>query len=334
MRRITFRGEIAGHTGYGQHSAVLVKALQQSGFFVSIRPLHLQTGIPPELARLFVHCPQPEDWEIILSPPHREVTPGKRTIYYTMWESTRLPPRSVEILNKADLVLVPTEWNRTGFTASGVTAPISVVPLGVDRDRYPYRMQNYSETVFAAAGNLRNGAKRKGVSDALRVFRIAFPKDGGVRMRVKIVGDLDVKDDRIEVIQKQMSDAELSRWYASAHCFVSMARAEGWGLMQLQAMSTGRPLIVAAYSGLDTFLDETVGYPVRYQEVPAEEIWTGLGNWAEPSLEHAACLMQRVHAERQEAAFLGERAAERAGQFTWAESTRIFLETIDKAWAS
>lgn len=330
IHRLTFLGELSKTTGYGQHTAVLVKALQEAGYYVSIRPFHVHPGIPPELAKLFVHCPQPEDWEIILSPPHRQVTPGKRTIYYTMWESTRLPERSVEILNKSELVLVPTEWNRAGFAASGVTVPMEVVPLGVNRDVYPYRPQDGLGTVFSAAGNLHNGAKRKGVSEAIRAFQMAFHYNPRVRMQVKVSGPLETTDSRIEIISKPMADAEMARWHGTAHCFVSMAKAEGWGLMQLQAMSTGRPLIAPMYAGLASFFDQTVGYPVFHREVPAQETWEGHGNWAEPNLEHAALLMRHVHANREEARALGEKASVRAEQFTWDKSTRLFLEIVGR----
>lgn len=331
-KRITFLGELAPHTGYGQHSAVLIKALQDAGYFVSIRPLRTHPGIPAELASLFVHCPQPEEWEIILSPPCRDVTPGKRTIYYTMWESTQLPAKAVELLNKCEAVLVPSAWNKFSFEACGVHVPIHIVPLGVDPAVYPYRAPSKGPAVFGAAGNLRNGAKRKGLSESIKAFQMAFPTNNRVRLQVKVagwLGDLEVNDDRIEVQDKPMSDQELSWWYGRCHCFISMAKAEGWGLMQLQAMATGRPVIAAPYGGLGAFLDERVGYPTFWKEKPAEETWSGLGKWAEPNLEHATLLLRHVYENPEEATALGHKASERAHALSWRSSADHFLSIVE-----
>lgn len=334
MKRITFLGELAKNTGYGQHSSVVVKTLQDAGYYVSIRPFRIQAGTPAELVKLFVHCPQPEEWEIVLSPPHRDVTPGKRTIYWTMWESTRLPPKSVAILNKCECVLVPSEWNRVNFQESGVRVPVRVVPLGVDRTLYPQRNAVDGPVVFSAGGNLSNGAKRKGVADAILAFQMAFPKESDVRLQVKLVGNLETVDERIQIFDRPMQEPELSVWYGRSHCFVSCARAEGWGLMQLQAMSTGRPVIAAAYAGLAEFLDDQVGYPVFHREKPAEEIWTGLGQWTEPNLEHVALLMREVYNDPQGAITRGEKAALRSESFTWEASMLRFMQVVNELCTS
>lgn len=40
---------------------------------------------------------------------------------------------------------------------------------------------------------------------------------------------------------------------------------EGWGLPVVEAMSMALPVLVTNYSGPTAYLDETVGYPLRWQ---------------------------------------------------------------------
>ena len=58
----------------------------------------------------------------------RSVVPPGPFVAHTVWESDRLPRHWPELLDGTDLVIVPTEWNRTVFRASGVHTPVEVVP--------------------------------------------------------------------------------------------------------------------------------------------------------------------------------------------------------------
>src|SRR5262249_49026247 len=58
----------------------------------------------------------------------RSVAHGGALVAHTVWETDRLPRHWPALLNDTDLVIVPTEWNREVFEASGVRVPIRVVP--------------------------------------------------------------------------------------------------------------------------------------------------------------------------------------------------------------
>ena len=99
-----------------------------------------------------------------------------------------------------------------------------------------------------------------------------------------------------------------------AHCdaYLSLHRAEGYGLQLADAMALGKPVIATGYSGNLTFMDADTAYPVDCtmtsvgagcDPYPADE------QWAEPDLDHAASLIRAVLAYPDDAAATGRRAA-------------------------
>lgn len=332
-RRITFVGELNQYCGYGGHSLEIVRFLQAKGFYVSIRALGRMSKVPEEIRPHLVYSAQPEEKEILLTPPHVVPTTAKKTIYFTMWESTRLLPFSAEYLNRAHLVVVPNKWNRDCFMACGVKRPIHIVPLGIDPAIYNYRPMNMEgPCVFGAAGNLKNGSRRKGVMDVVKVFQSVFPTEADVRLRIKCLPGCNIdgpQDERIELVKQMLTDDELADWYQSLTAFCSFARAEGWGLMQHQALGIGRPVIAASYGGLAEFLDSSVGYPVNFKEVPADEVWKDHGVWCEPDFGHFGDQMRKVYNDRAEAERLGEAGSLRAVGLSWDNSNSQLLKLYE-----
>ena len=53
--------------------------------------------------------------------------------------------------------------------------------------------------------------------------------------------------------------------------YVSLHRAEGFGLTLAQAMSLGKPVVATGYSANTEFMSEENGYLVPYRLVPVAE---------------------------------------------------------------
>ncbi len=100
---------------------------------------------------------------------------------------------------------------------------------------------------------------------------------------------------------------------AACDCYVSLHRSEGFGLTLAEAMAIGKPVIGTGYSGNVDFMNAENSYLVDYTIArvgPDCEIYPPEGEWAEPSVEHAAELMRSVYEDRERAAKLGARARE------------------------
>ncbi len=109
---------------------------------------------------------------------------------------------------------------------------------------------------------------------------------------------------------------EVAEWFNGLTCFVSTSKAEGFGLMQLQAMAVGRPVIACEFSGITEFFNSSVGYPVDYNLIESTGVYRNCGHYASPSAKHVSELMARVYDDRKEAAQKGIIGAKVASRFS------------------
>lgn len=273
-------------TGYGHIFTEVFSSLEMRGVYCAVRALgtdeRFGIKIPLEVKSHFVSSIQPEAWELLIRPPIVAPTPGRKTAWLTMYESTRLPKLALELVNKAHIVIVPSKWNKDGFIKSGVTRPIHVIPLGFDPAIFqPEPIPKSGPVVFGVAGRVGHGPVRKGIGRAIELFQKAFPADKNVRLHVKVHPDCEVQvinDDRIKIVKAHLEWYQLANWFKEVHCFVSLAKAEGFGLMQLQAIASGRKVVAARYGGMTEFLSGENCIPIKFKEEKAEK--EGDGKWA------------------------------------------------------
>ena len=243
-RRIILRTPVGTSTGYELHGLQMFTDLRQLGYKVEIRPTAIVEEFAPisrTVRRWIGPDTNGEKWELLLHPPFYRPLKQKRTVYFTMWEASKLLKRSVALLNRAEAIIVPSQWNTDTFVESGVKRPIYKVPLGIKTDVFSFsEMDMGGACVFGAAGRSDSDETRKGFNDVIPLFLRAFPREKDVRLRVKVFPNCSVApfdDPRIEIERSYLTEAELAAWFRRLTCFVSMARGEGWGLMQHQALA-------------------------------------------------------------------------------------------------
>ena len=328
-KRLVIKARFDGYTGYGLHAQEVVRYLHDASHDFGVDPIpgdqRLEVPVGPEVERMFTPGSQTSKWELILHPPNIEPRPRAATAYFTMWETTQLPENSVRNLRRAAAIITPCEWNASCFSAQGISVPIFICPLGIDPEVFRSQsMPDQNICVFGTGGNLSvSGRTRKGVETVILAFQRAFPEERDVVLRIKTLpGDemTNLNDDRITLSTRCLTQTELAEWYAGLTCFVSASKCEAWGLMQLQAMAVGRPVIACRFAGLREFLSEHVGYCVDFTLERADERYAGLGVWAVPELDSLISQMRRVYENRKEAALLGEKASGIAHRLTWASS--------------
>lgn len=339
MSCLTINGCVGACTGWSQHLARIASHLSQT-VNVAVRPIRYQNGygeIPLWLEAMTTYeipdCPN----ELILYTASQEPTYRKRTAYFTMHETDRLHPFGVSNLNRSELVIVPSKWNRDTFRKDGVKVKIEIVPLGVDHEIFtPEAMRMDGPTVFGCAGRPQHGVIRKGVNLVMEAFQKAFTANDKAVLHVKSLPDEEAwivpeNSPAIVPYRKYMTDGELHEWLSSLTCFVSGAAGEGWGLLQNQAMATGRPVLASIYGGLTEFMTPDNSYACDYDIVPAAEKYTGWGNWASPRLEHMIELMRAIHQSREEAVRKGMQAAQDVAPLTWENSCQKLSDKLKEA---
>jgi glycosyltransferase involved in cell wall biosynthesis/SAM-dependent methyltransferase len=115
----------------------------------------------------------------------------------------------------------------------------------------------------------------------------------------------------IHIVDQFLTAAEMAALMRRADCYVSLHRAEGFGLTLGETMALGKPVIATGFSANLDFMTAENSYLVRHRETlvgPEGENYPAHGTWAEPDLDHAAQLMREVWEHQDEARARGARA--------------------------
>jgi glycosyltransferase involved in cell wall biosynthesis len=103
---------------------------------------------------------------------------------------------------------------------------------------------------------------------------------------------------RVVLLLDRLSMDEQWQLYAACDAFVSLHRAEGYGLPMAEAMAVGRPVVGTAWSGNLDFMNSSNAALVDYKLVEINDpqgVYAG-STWAEPSISHAAEWLVRLQA--------------------------------------
>jgi glycosyltransferase involved in cell wall biosynthesis len=341
-------------TGYGNAASGYMRALKEAGVSVRWTPMREgrswgnyfepdpASGIVPEghaYDTVLVHL-VPEFFD-----RWRTEEPGKKMIGVTVWESERLPDHWPAILNRMDGLIVPCKWNRDAFVRSGVVRPIHVAPhlyFSANRSSEPQQLPVRSgDYVFYTIGTWSD---RKSTAKVVESFCGAFTSRDSVVLIVKThpVNEMGRRyghwwwhvtrrydtarramgqilkrfpdPPRVIMLDAPMSEGEMRDLHQQGDCFVSLARAEGWGLGAYEAAFHGKPVIMTRNGGQVEFLPSDLSYEVPYKLVVArpvgaidKEAFAGVQHWAEPSLDAAVEQLRHVFNHQEEAAGKGAR---------------------------
>jgi hypothetical protein len=242
------------------------------------------------------------------------------------WETNSIPPRW-----RRAFALVDEVWVYSRFMAEniGAVAPVPVIALPPPVQApaelpTPLRLGVPDGFMFLFVFDYMSTVQRKNPVGLIEAFKQAFAPGEGPQLLIKTInGPLCPLAEEevlwaahgrpdVHVIDRSLSGDELNGLMAACDCYVSLHRAEGFGLTMAEAMAIGKPVIATGYSGNVDFMSEENSYLVDYaigRVGPECEIYPADGEWAEPSVEHAARLMRHVHENPAEAAGRGARAA-------------------------
>ncbi|PIO43456.1 glycosyltransferase [Phyllobacterium zundukense] len=233
---------------------------------------------------------------------------GSYNILRTYWELSKAPQEWAAMLHGIDEIWAPNQFVYDAFKDI-FTGPITIIPPCViieDAD-YPDRAalgMDSGRFYFLFSFDYYSSPYRKNPLGVLEAFQTAFPdpkenvglilKSTGaethhpeIKERIRFAAEADA---RIRVIDRTMERNEVLGLIRACDCYVSLHRAEGFGLGMVEAMSFGNVVIATNYSGSTDFLSEDTGYPVAYELRPIEPneyVWAKDQFWAEPNLESA-----------------------------------------------
>ncbi|RXS43425.1 glycosyltransferase [Idiomarina sp. 29L] len=176
--------------------------------------------------------------------------------------------------NKCDAVIVPTDSTEEYLRMIGVTAPTYVQPTGIEYDRFQHvepaeveklkkRLKIKDETVFVSVSRLSNEKNIDFMIDALAELKKATDKP----FRLLIVGDghqkqrLQTKIDELGLKQTiqlvgSVAPEKMANWYQLGDAFLFASQSETQGMVILEAMAAGLPVVAVRSSGIDDVVDD------------------------------------------------------------------------------
>jgi glycosyltransferase involved in cell wall biosynthesis len=363
---ITYFGILRGHTSWGKVGREMVRALVDLGADVNIYErkgflFDPSYELPDAVTRRITQTFRDDAVFTFEHPNVYKYLSGRLKIGMLTYESTVAPPHWVENVNRhLDRLLVPSRFCRDLFEAGGIPGDrIVVLPYG------------FSPRVFTAEGPARDFPdeasagwrfltvacphKRKGIETVLEAYRRAFCPGDDVSLTVKLnylpgkkakpfeLRDIEALLDgfardpgtpRLAVIADYLSEAGLAALYRGASCLVSATRGEGFGMVYLEALACGLPVIVTGWSGHLDFLDDETARLVRYRLRPAAEIQYDCESpealVAEPDVDDLARAMREAYKGRHRPT--KKASPEHLERFTWPHIAKRFLSLV-KSWA-
>jgi len=257
---------------------------------------------------------------------------GQRTNVLTMWEATGVPPGFRENVHEIDTIIVPSEQNRELFAHWHKN--VKKVPLGINPAQWHYteRPPVESEFVFMTAGQ----GLRKGIDIAVKAYSTVFgdfKPSASMPRPVLVVKDRyrmkEVRGEGIKEISGTVAPEVEIALYNTAHCFLGLARGEGFGMMPLQAMAQGTPTILADAHGYHEFAhlaSQTVSCGMSKAE---PFIFGDADQWWEPNFEEVCETMWEMYVNYAMYVEPARRSAEIiAEEFTWDVCAANLIEAM------
>lgn len=188
---------------------------------------------------------RPEKIEITFAHPvyYEFHNPDAYKIGYTAWESTEIPDKWMDGLEIIDELWVPNKFTKD-VMSKYFKKDIFIFPHGVDSVFNPIKREVGDVVKFLHIGH---PAYRKGMDLALEAFTELYGNNPNYHLTIKTyedvrVPEVDVKN--ITFISKTMRYDELASLMGEHHILLYPSWGEGFGLIPLQALASGMPVIL------------------------------------------------------------------------------------------
>ncbi len=333
-------GFFAGEFGLGESSRLYASALERVGVAVALVDVvpgfqHVRRQVPEGATRKADHAVVDL---IAVNPGYVEgglssLCSGDATQRFRIgcwhWELGRVPEAWRDDIDSVDAIMVSSGFVQRTFSEA-TEKPVFRVPLpfteavdsGLSRADFGLPPEAF---IFLTSFDFHSSVHRKNPMDAIRAFRTAFPRgDENVKLVVKSsYGDLYPEqlanlievadgDSRVLFRDQVIEAAHMRSLQSCCDAYVSLHRAEGFGLGLVECMGKGKPVVATAWSGNMDFMDESNSCLVEASEVdvqPHEYPCHPGAKWAQPDVGQAAAWMRRLVTDAAFAARIGEQAA-------------------------
>lgn len=334
-------GYMRGEFGLGESARAYARAVIAEGIPVAVNDvdldlphscnddslgIHLSKEAPYPVSIVFVN---PDYLDDALSKIGERLPEGGRLIACWFWELETLPPSWLPSIHLVDEFIVSSRFIESALRKV-TDKPITFVPqplmpaMGSGLERQDFRLPENS-FIFLCSFDFNSWIERKNPFAVIEAFKQAFPLDekdvclliktsngfrnpDGLARLLRAVED----DSRIVVRDDVISRYQLHDLQKCCDAYVSLHRAEGFGLGLAECMALGKPVIGTGWSGNLDFMDQQNSCLVDYTLVRVEDgQYDGAEGamWAAPDVTQAAAAMRGLVNDPGRAEEMGRSAA-------------------------
>jgi len=337
---INVTGYVSGEFGLGEACRSHIRAMEAAGIPVAIQDIQEQSqqnldnsyaGLlskerPYPISLLHAN-PHPQGVMDKISPDYFE--DGRYNIGFWAWELPTFTPNFQYAFDLFDEI-----WTYSNYCAEAISvvSPIPVIkimpsmtllPAGLDRKDLNLPENKF---IFFFMFDFASIFERKNPLAIIEAFKLAFDElNDDVLLVIKyrphtLFGHLEQQMKAlaescpsIQFIEGDLRKSELNALMYNCDCYISLHRAEGFGMTMAEAMFLGKPVIATAYSSNIDFMNVGNSFLVKYKLVTTTENYGPYpagSVWAEPDVDHAAYQMKYVVDNYSEAKLIGAKASE------------------------
>ena len=233
------------------------------------------------------------------------------------WELGEFPDKWCDAFDCLDEIWAPTRFVRDTLQKKA-SCPVLYMPPGIWRDepdakydRAYFGLPSGQKTfLFLNMFDVFSYTDRKNPQAVITAFQKAFQADDltvGLVLKINNITREDENYRKIEeaigayrniyVIPKTMTRDEINGLIRVCDAAVSLHRSEGLGLLCMEAMFFGKPVIATNWSGNTDFMTEDTSCLVSCKMTPVGEYYGTEGmhlEWAEADVAEASRYMQRL----------------------------------------
>ena len=252
-------------------------------------------------------------------------------IAFWSWELADFPKEwhgNFQVLNEI--------WTPSCFTSNSIKKvtdkPVYTIPHTISvSNNVLFSRKHFSlpedQFLFLILYNSGSLEERKNPMAAIQAYKKTFLNSDNIGLVIK-VGDCtkeeknklmhetkDIKN--IYYIFDSLTKHEVNSLVSCIDVYLSLHRAEGFGLVLAEAMSFGKPVIATNWSANIEFMDKNSACMISYQLVPINIEVGGFKKeyqWAEANLEEASFFMKKLYFNKQYYNYISKNAKQKIKQ--------------------
>ncbi|WP_197495690.1 methyltransferase domain-containing protein [Acidihalobacter yilgarnensis] len=357
VKGLNIIGHVSGNLGLGVFARQVVEALVSLGVPVAIldidpgqgrgrhdlRFAHLHVtdiqSLPHEI-NLFLLPPATMPW-LLTSIGESLQLLDRINVLWAMWELPVVPAVWHPALRVMDVVLGGSRFVEAAmaFSCDGPLALDAPVPVSLPepngKQRADFGLPEAEDAVmFVTAFEPASDHQRKNPFAAIKAFLAGAGDLDQAHLLIKInnagpgewaqqLAGLLEGHPRVHLMTESLSYTDTVSLYACCDAFISLHRAEGLGLVPMEFMALGKPVVATAWSGNMSYMTPDSACLVSYRLIPVDgdtQVYSAdfIGqpaNWADPDVDEAAVWVRALAGDAELRRRIGERARGRMREY-------------------